>query len=324
VRKIGIVRVVFVVAVAALGLAGPLAPASADGYGPGSVLFSFRDARITESSGVVASSLRDGVFFTHNDSGDSARFFAVDEQGCTLSTFNLAGVTAVDIEDIARSDDDLWLADIGDNNYARPNVVVHRVAEPPMDNSATNRSSTGCRAADEVSVAAESFTLQYPDHAQDAETLLADPANGQLFIVTKTPLGASFVYAAPEHLRSDVVNVLTPVGAIAFPPSTTYDRPLVPSSPGTQQAFDLAGRQLAVGGDVAPARDRVVVRTYTDAWEWKVAPGQALADAFRAVPAQLPLVYERQGEAIAYTRDGSSLLTTCEDAGCAAHLYRGA
>jgi hypothetical protein len=324
VRKIGVVRVLFVLAVV-LALVGAGLPARADGYAPGAVLFSFRDPRITESSGVVASSVRDGVFFTHNDSGDSARFFAVDQHGCTLTTFNLSGVEAIDIEDVARGPGGIWLADIGDNNHMRTGVVVHRIAEPSMDDSSTHRTSTDCRSAAEVAVSADSFALAYPDHPHDAETLLADPATGQLLIVTKTPLGQSSVYAAPLELRTDAVNVLTLVGAVVFPPSTTYDRPLVPSAPGTQPAFDVAGRLMAVGGDVAPGRDRVVVRTYTDAWEWSVAPGQSLAAAMTgAVPRQIPLVHQRQGEAIAYTRDGVSLLTTCEDVGCPAHLYRGA
>ena len=314
----------------ALGLllsALALSPANADGYEPGEVLFSLRDPQITESSGVVASSVRDDVWFTHNDSGDSARFFALDRFGCTLAEYGLPGVEAIDIEDIARGGDGaIWLGDIGDNNHMRSSIVVHRIDEPRVDESSSHRSSDGCRTAEAVDVASTSYTLAYPDHPHDAETLLIDPADdGPLLIVTKTPLGQSTVYAAPVPLLPGVVNVLTPVGAVAFPPSTTYDRPLVPASPGTQQAFDVAGRLMAVGGDAAPDRDRVVVRTYTDAYEWTVAPGQSLGLAMTTgLPRQIPLRYQRQGEAIAYTRDGSSLLTTCEDAGCEAHLYRGA
>ncbi len=35
--------------------------------------FRLRDPQIGESSGVASSSRRDGLFFTHNDSGDDAR-----------------------------------------------------------------------------------------------------------------------------------------------------------------------------------------------------------------------------------------------------------
>ena len=54
-------------------------------------LFTFRDPQIAESSGIVASATRDDVFFTHNDSGDTARFFAVDRYGCTIGVFTAPG-----------------------------------------------------------------------------------------------------------------------------------------------------------------------------------------------------------------------------------------
>jgi hypothetical protein len=60
-----------------------LSPARARGT---TELFRFHDGRIDESSGIVVSSYSDGVFFTHNDSGDRrGRFFAVDRTGRTLA-----------------------------------------------------------------------------------------------------------------------------------------------------------------------------------------------------------------------------------------------
>ena len=101
-----------------------------------------------ESSGVVASSVRDGIFFTHNDSGDLPRFFAVDDQGCTLVTYTLGGVeSVVDVEDIARGpsggESSVWLGDIGDNNHMRNDLAVHRVIEPNV-NASPHRRSDGC------------------------------------------------------------------------------------------------------------------------------------------------------------------------------------
>ena len=58
---------------------------------------------ITELSGLAASRTRDGVFYTHNDSGDGARFFAIDRTGALLATYTLEGVDANDIEDEVRS-----------------------------------------------------------------------------------------------------------------------------------------------------------------------------------------------------------------------------
>lgn len=40
---------------------------------------------ISESSGLVASRTHDGVFWTHNDSGDAPRIFAIDRSGALLA-----------------------------------------------------------------------------------------------------------------------------------------------------------------------------------------------------------------------------------------------
>jgi hypothetical protein len=309
---------------------------SAAAYDGGRDYFSFRDDRINESSGVVASSKRDGVYFTHNDSGDAPRFFAVDDRGCTLATYTLGGIAAVsDVEDIARGPSggtsSLWLGDIGDNNHMRNDLAVHRVVEPNV-NASPHRESDGCPLPAEETVAVTTYRIAYPDTPHDAETLLADPVTGQLFIVTKSPNLQAFVYAAPLELDPDAVNVLELVGALRFPPSATYDRDpveavqgdvallqqqLLPTTP-----FDAIGRLWAVGGDIHPDRARVVIKTQADAWEWELADGASLGETLTTgTPTQIPLRWERQGEAISYTRDGAALVTTCEDVGCTAHIY---
>lgn len=326
-------RGVLLVSVAALA-ASSSTPAAA--YTSGRDYFSFRDARIKESSGVVASSERDGVFFTHNDSGDEPRFFAVDDQGCTLATYTLGGIAAVsDVEDIARGPHEgesaLWLGDIGDNNRVRNDLAVHRVVEPNM-NASPHGQSDGCPTGAVETVAVTTYRVAYPDRAQDAETLLADPETGQLFVVTKSPTLQASVYAAPLELDPAAVNVLELVGTITFPPSATYERDpveavqgepamleqgLLPTTP-----FDVIGRLWAVGGDIHPERERVVIKTQADAWEWELAEGASLGETLTdGTPTKIPLLWERQGEAIAYSRDGSALVTTCEDLGCTAHIY---
>jgi hypothetical protein len=332
-------RAIAVLATAAVAaVLGSNHATSASGYAPGVELFAFQDTRIQESSGIVASSVRDGVFFTHNDSGDLARFFAVDDRGCTLASYEVDGIddeafkATHDVEDIARGPYDgsssVWLADIGDNYHQRPQIAVMRIDEPNSNASAV-RASDGCPSPDTVAVTATTYVLQYPDTAHDAETLLADPETGQLFIVTKAPILESMVYAAPVPLDPNGVNTLELVGAIAFPPSTTYDRDpateVARLATGSEQiAFDTIGRLWAVGGDIAPARDRVVVRTQTDAFEWIVPEGASIGEVLTTTrPLQVPLVYDRQGEAIGYTRDGTSLVTTSEFEHAVAHLYAG-
>lgn len=309
--------------VGAAVLGAAVAPGAA-GYDAGYELFFFQDHDISESSGVVSSSTRDDLWFTHNDSGDGARLFAVDEQGCTVARIAVGGAEAVDWEDIAAGpgpDGGRWLyvGDIGDNLHQRASIQVYGLPEPAIGGGAGGP-SLGCAVAAARTVASEAYELVYPDHPHDAETLLADPADGRLYVVTKTPFAQSSVYRAPLPLSTGGPNRLELVGTVVFGPSATYERlgTLDEVTP-----FDVAGRLMAVGGDVAPDRDRVVIRTYTDAWEWDLAAGQDLATALLAPPRQVPLPWTRQGEAITYTRDGTGLLTTCEDPGCPAHLLAG-
>ena len=70
-------------------------------YTAPSVSGNVANALVTELSGIAASRAHPGVFYAHNDSGDSARFFAFDASGNTIGEFVLQGITAVDWEDMA-------------------------------------------------------------------------------------------------------------------------------------------------------------------------------------------------------------------------------
>jgi len=86
---------------------------------------------IGEASGIVRSRTHPHVLWTHNDSGDGARFFAIDEEGRLLATYRVDGARNVDWEDIAIDDSgSLYLADVGNNWNQRPELVIYRVAEP--------------------------------------------------------------------------------------------------------------------------------------------------------------------------------------------------
>lgn len=99
----------------------------------------FENKAIDESSGIVASLLWEGVFWTHNDSGDKARIFAVDRQGREIRpewAENYQGILLpsavnVDWEDIGRDlAGNLLIADTGNNANQRRDLTVYVVPEP--------------------------------------------------------------------------------------------------------------------------------------------------------------------------------------------------
>lgn len=153
------------------------------------------DPEIVESSGLARSGLPRPVLFTHNDSGDTARVFAVGAGGRTRGELGLRGVRPVDWEDIASGPGrSLWIGDIGDNGRDRRTITVHRVLEPRR---LSIRWTTP-----------RSYRLAYPDGAHDAEALLVRPRTGRIFVVTKRGSGAG-IYRAPKRLSTERVNRLT-------------------------------------------------------------------------------------------------------------------
>lgn len=267
------------------------------------VAFTFADDRIAESSGLVASSTTDGVVFTHNDSGDEARFFAVDATGRTVTTYDLPDVQARDWEDLARGPDEqgrssLWLGDIGDNNARRDNgILVHRVAEPvPGDQERV------------TTEAPTSFRLRYPDGPGDAEGLAVHPRTGRLYVVAKPLAGPANVYAAPQPLDPEGPNVLELVGQVRVRATGT------PGGPGIGGLAQL----LVTAADISPDGTRFAVRTYTDAYEYAL-DGDDLGEALERDPVVTPLPPTEQGEGLGYSRDGTALLTSSEGRGAPVH-----
>src|SRR5262245_54001674 len=64
--------------------------------------FPIATPQLIELSGLAASADHAGAFYAHNDSGDTARFFALDAMGADLGVYTLEAGVADDIEDIAR------------------------------------------------------------------------------------------------------------------------------------------------------------------------------------------------------------------------------
>jgi hypothetical protein len=183
------------VVAAALTFAGAGAPV------PGG--FTPSDPRIDEASGMVVSQSHPDTVWILNDSGDSARLFAVSTtDGHTEGVVTLTGARNVDWEALAISPGtpqaQLWVGDVGDNDSVRGSVQVYRLPEPAQVSGAV---------ADWTR-----FDLQYPDGAHDAETLLVDPSTQRLYVVTKGLLGGA-VYEAPPQLQTERTNQLTKIGS---------------------------------------------------------------------------------------------------------------
>jgi hypothetical protein len=242
---------------------------------------------IDEASGLAASALHPGVLYTHNDSGDLPRFFALDLAGRDLGSYLVAGALALDWEDMARgpcaggSGSCLYFGDIGDNLRIRPTGSVYRVAEPAQVGPG------------EHGAQAEAFPFRYPDGSHDAETLLVHPLTGVITVVSKVRSGASGIYELPLPLQVNHVVMLRKVGEVQAP----------------------EGSPRFTAGDVHPRAEGVLLRTYDRLWFYAMRPEQSVAQALASAPCSVPVSRDSQGEAVAWEADGQGYVTTSEGQG---------
>ncbi len=257
-------------------------------FGEPAYICELNNRQINESSGIAPCYLSPGQYFTHNDSGDSARFFRFNSKGQVLATYALAGAKNVDWEDMATARINgksyVYLGDIGDNRRHRKTITVYRLPEPSGVSKSIN--------------VYEKYDLRYPDKAHNAETLLVDPKSGDLVIVTKVEGRPAQVFYLQRPSRSGAF-VLMEIGKLAIG--------------GASQ-----DSQLATGGSVSPDGKHVVVRTYFGAYEYDAR--KSFKSWWKSSPIAMKTPPDLQGEGICYSADGKSLLTSAEGVPC--HIGR--
>ena len=271
---------------------------SAD-YNPAVRIAELETRLVNESSGIAASRRNEGIFWTHNDSGDGAFLYAFDRQGKHRGIYQVTGAEAQDWEDMAAWKDPksgrsyLYIGDIGNNSKKRTFVTVYRIPEPevPTNSPAVDKKSAAPTAA------AESVKLRYPDAAYDAETLMVHPQTGDLYIVTKVMGGAARVFTlrAPFARRQEAT--LTQVAEIQLP--------------NTLKGF-------LTGGAISPDGRRVALCDYFSAYELTL-PGRrggAFDEIWKQPLQSVSILTRKQGEAICYSADGRALLATSEGTPC--------
>lgn len=263
-------------------------------YGPPATIATLKDKSISESSGLAASRLTPRAYWTHNDSGDGPFIYAFDTRGDSFGVFRVAGAQARDWEDMAagpgpeRGKAYLYLGDIGDNNDARTEIVVYRVAEPAL--TTDTRKLTKIRPG--TTEPAEAIRLRYPDGAHDAEALLVHPISGHIYIITKVVIANSAVYEAA--------------------PPFTVDKPITMTRLGVVNVPSLFGGVIT-GGSISPDGRHVALCDYFQGYELTLPAGSKnFNDIWKQKMVGFDLGKRKQGEAITYRLDGKALLATSE------------
>jgi hypothetical protein len=225
------------------------------------------DRALAELSGLAVTG---GQVWAMADGGRRVEVSRLDPATCAVLSRRDAGIDPYDPEDLASGPDGaLWVGDIGDNERRRGTVAV--IVLPAGGGARLHR-------------------LAYPDGPHDAEALLADGA-GRPVIVTKE-VGGAGIYRGPV-LDGPGPFPLERVGTVVLPPSDTPGGPL-----------GSFGSALVTGA--ARTGELVALRSYTDAWLYPMRGGDVVG-ALAGTPVRVPLPDEPQGEAIAFTADGTLL-----------------
>ncbi|TAG75553.1 MAG: PE-PGRS family protein, partial [Runella slithyformis] len=151
--------------------------------------------------------------------------------------------------------------------------VIYRLPEPRTPNESVQN--------------VESIRFQYPDGRFDAETVLLDPLTRDIFVVTK---------------RLDKANVYR----LAYPQNT---KDIVTAELATTLTI---GGDLT-GGSISTSGTEIIVRGYTTINYWKRKPEETVAEVLKRAPTKaLPYLFEPQGEAVCFDKDGKGYFTVSE------------
>jgi len=238
---------------------------------------------IPEASGLEMGQNNPDVLWSHNDSGDSSRIFALDSLGGLLGIFTLEGVKVKDCEDITLgkrpgfNKASIYLADIGDNRGRRNKKVIYQFDEPFVDSQKKNQRQFISRI--------DKIIYRYPDGARDAETIMLDEVTGHLYIVTK---------------RENKVHLYR----LKYP--YVYNQMM------TAEFIQTLDFTFATGGDISSTGNEILIKTYTDVFYWKVNPEQSIVQALKGKPLKLTYLPEPQGEGICFGKMGKGYYTVSE------------
>ena len=237
-----------------------------------------------ESSGIAVISAE--RFWTHNDSGDSARLFLADTAGNLIRTLWLRDIHAVDCEDLARdSGGNLYLGDFGNNLNERHDLRIYVISGP--DTAAADSLNAGI------------ITFQYPDQSAwppDSSRLNFD-------------CEAMFHYQDHLYLFSKNRGI------------STYSRMYrLPDSPGNYTAVLLDSfntEQWVTSADISPDGEKMVLLSETNIWLFRNFSGD---DFFGGDVSHLTM-YFSQKEAVGFVNDTILYITDEVLFGFGGNLY---
>jgi hypothetical protein len=235
--------------------------------------------KLEEASGLVASRANPDYFWTHNDSGNPAQIYLINNRAEIVMTCNLANSKNRDWEDITIGQGPepgksyLYVGDIGDNEARHPYKIIYRFIEPT-------------RNEDNLTITEfETFAIQLSDGVRDTEAMMMDPLTNDFFILSK---------------REDSIRL--------------YQLPN-PWSVGDTLHAELKSTlpfSRVVAADISADGSEVLVKNYDQIYYWKRSGSLSIPELLQTEGTILNYNPEPQGESIAWQLNGNGFYTLSE------------
>ena len=250
-----------------------------DAFLPGQKLAELNDKDLKEISGIAASINNPKHFWVHNDAGNKAEVYLLDESLQVKLICQLKGIENLDWEDISVGpgpDPDkqyVYIGDIGDNDAKAREKYIYRFEEPALAGDMKR----------EISVVSK-ITFQLEGGSRDTETLLLDPKTKNLYVVSKREQSVhlyelKYPYDANINIASRLISL----------PMTRV-----------------------VGGDFSRDGNEILLKNYDHVYYWNADSSLSIAERLTSPASQLSYKREPQGEAITWAHDGSGFYTLSE------------
>lgn len=196
--------------------------------------------KINESSGIIRSRNYDDVYWTHNDSGDAARIYAIRRDGTQIvpewtrrvgfdyQGVAIGGAVNIDWEDIASdADGNLYIGAFGNNANARRDLGIYVLPEPnPFE-------AVQARPLKLISFRWEDQTAFPPEQRNfDCEAMVV--FDGEVYLLTKHRSDANTKLYRLESQDPNYQNIARLIGTFPL------------TGPVTAADISADGRRLAV------------------------------------------------------------------------------
>ncbi len=253
---------------------------TSDAFFPARKMAQLDNNDLKEISGIASSVVNPKHLWAHNDAGNKAEIYLLNEDLEVRMTCELSGVENRDWEDIAvgpgpdPNKSYVYVGEIGDNDAVHREKYIYRFEEPALS----------AEGSEKVISDFDKITFRLDGAIKDTETLLLDPRTKNLYVVTKRE--------TPVHLYE-----------LKYP----YEKQVNVA----EKMFSLPMSRI-VGGDFSRDGQRVLLKNDDAVFYWEGSSSESVIEKMKGPAQSVPYEKEPQGEAIAWAFDDSGFYTLSE------------